>query len=96
MTLTYKIGNIFDIPLGWDIVHCVTADFSCGAGIAKELNERCNLKEKFEAQHFSTDIVGSCVKIDNVFNLLTKQNSCLLYTSPSPRDSILSRMPSSA
>lgn len=74
MTLTYKIGNIFDIPLGWDIVHCVTADFSCGAGIAKELNERCNLKEKFEAQHFSTDIVGSCVKIDNVFNLLTKQN----------------------
>lgn len=74
MTLTYKIGNIFDIPLGWDIVHCVTADFSCGAGIAKELNERCNLKEKFEAQHFSTDIVGSCVKIDNIFNLLTKQN----------------------
>ena len=74
MTLTYKIGNIFDIPLGWDIVHCVTADFSCGAGIAKELNERCNLKEKFEAQHLSTDIVGSCVKIDNVFNLLTKQN----------------------
>ena len=74
MTLTYKIGNIFDIPLGWNIVHCVTADFSCGAGIAKELNERCNLKEKFEAQHFSTDTVGSCVKIDNVFNLLTKQN----------------------
>jgi len=74
MTLTYKIGNIFDIPLGWDIVHCVTADFSCGAGIAKELNERCNLKEKFEAQHLATDIVGSCVKIDNVFNLLTKQN----------------------
>lgn len=74
MTLTYKIGNIFDIPLGWDIVHCVTADFSCGAGIAKELNERCNLKEKFEAQHLTTDIVGSCVKIDNVFNLLTKQN----------------------
>lgn len=74
MTLTYKIGNIFDIPLGWDIVHCVTADFSCGAGIAKELNERCNLKEKFEAQHLATDTVGSCVKIDNVFNLLTKQN----------------------
>ena len=29
-------------------------------------------------------------------NLLTVFRSCLLYTSPSPRDGILSRMPSSA
>ena len=39
------------------------------------------------------------IKIDN--NLLTDDpfkliNDCLLYTSPSPRDSNLSRMPSSA
>ena len=27
---------------------------------------------------------------------LIKTNSCLLYTSPSPRDGLLSRMPSSA
>ena len=27
---------------------------------------------------------------------LTKQYGCLLYTSPSPRDGLLSRMPSSA
>ena len=30
------------------------------------------------------------------YNILTKVNSCLLYTSPSPRDRISSRMPSSA
>ena len=29
-------------------------------------------------------------------NLLTQIFSCLLYTSPSPRDTLLSRMPSSA
>ena len=29
-------------------------------------------------------------------NLLKLSNSCLLYTSPSPRDGLLSRMPSSA
>ena len=30
------------------------------------------------------------------FDIYTQQNSCLLYTSPSPRDRTRSRMPSSA
>ena len=30
------------------------------------------------------------------FGLIGKQQTCLLYTSPSPRDTALSRMPSSA
>ena len=34
-------------------------------------------------------VVGTCVDDDGV-------KSCLLYTSPSPRDGLLSRMPSSA
>ena len=29
-------------------------------------------------------------------NQINKMNTCLLYTSPSPRDGLLSRMPSSA
>ena len=29
-------------------------------------------------------------------NVLSKNEVCLLYTSPSPRDGLLSRMPSSA
>ena len=29
-------------------------------------------------------------------DILSKDNTCLLYTSPSPRDATLSRMPSSA
>ena len=32
----------------------------------------------------------------NVANLPDASSSCLLYTSPSPRDGLLSRMPSSA
>ena len=31
-----------------------------------------------------------------VFFILRNKHSCLLYTSPSPRDGLLSRMPSSA
>ena len=38
-------------------------------------------------------------KINTIFDLLwklPKSYTCLLYTSPSPRDGLLSRMPSSA
>ena len=33
---------------------------------------------------------------DAIFGVLSSVSSCLLYTSPSPRDGLLSRMPSSA
>ena len=36
------------------------------------------------------------IQIDEVGNIIAKKGSCLLYTSPSPRDATLSRMPSSA
>ena len=36
------------------------------------------------------------VQGDSVTFVETKVNDCLLYTSPSPRDATLSRMPSSA
>ena len=36
------------------------------------------------------------LKVDEAFALTTERGSCLLYTSPSPRDATLSRMPSSA
>ena len=31
-----------------------------------------------------------------IFRAVNNLNTCLLYTSPSPRDSVVSRMPSSA
>ena len=34
--------------------------------------------------------------LDWIEELITKEKLCLLYTSPSPRDGLLSRMPSSA
>ena len=33
---------------------------------------------------------------EGLFKILLKDYNCLLYTSPSPRDGLLSRMPSSA
>src|SRR5664279_6169832 len=43
----------------------------------------------------SSEICSSPVEIITVPNVFTPNNDCLLYTSPSPRDGLLSRMPSS-
>ena len=40
--------------------------------------------------------VGKTVEFKNILFLNDDKNTCLLYTSPSPRDGLLSRMPSSA
>ena len=37
-----------------------------------------------------------CVKVDEILRQFDRNSNCLLYTSPSPRDGLLSRMPSSA
>ena len=37
-----------------------------------------------------------CIPSKSLLNLSEEFHNCLLYTSPSPRDGLLSRMPSSA
>ena len=39
---------------------------------------------------------GDVFESATIYNLLAQHKGCLLYTSPSPRDGLLSRMPSSA
>ena len=42
------------------------------------------------------DIIGVVFSVDTKTNMGDLPDTCLLYTSPSPRDATLSRMPSSA
>ena len=60
-----------------------------------------------ETKSLLCDVKNSCLMIVDVQEKLSavmpekvinrlKTNTCLLYTSPSPRDGLLSRMPSSA
>ena len=44
----------------------------------------------YEGEPFLTDSIG------DQFGFVYRITNCLLYTSPSPRDGLLSRMPSSA
>ena len=39
---------------------------------------------------------GQVEELDDIVVDLAEDEGCLLYTSPSPRDGLLSRMPSSA
>ena len=49
-----------------------------------------------EAAKMAMDGSGDAKDAFSVIMQLVRQGTCLLYTSPSPRDGLLSRMPSSA
>ena len=81
---TYLQKNLFDMPHGYCFAHCISNDFALGAGIAKEFDERYNMKNRLKA-HFNTDevtqnYIGYALKIDNIYNLVTK-DKC--YQKPS-------------
>ena len=64
--------------------------------IASRTKEKCDaLARKLEGKT-KTVVTTAKVDADDVNQLIQLINSCLLYTSPSPRDRQKSRMPSSA
>ena len=54
------------------------------------------LLAKLKDKQINSGKVLSELECLNLIKMLVKQRSCLLYTSPSPRDRQKSRMPSSA
>ena len=60
----------------------------------RELIKKCFLKEDFDRIRRSGK--KAIVTVSNLTNETVEYKSCLLYTSPSPRDRQKSRMPSSA
>ena len=61
----------------------------------KELRKTDPFQVNEHLQLNSEEATYLAVELD-VLQVLTLDRSCLLYTSPSPRDATLSRMPSSA
>lgn len=78
MRITEVNQDLFTVTKNYILVHCVSADFAMGAGIAKEFAKR-GVKEWLQNHSFITDReVGRCAvtfETDWVaeFNLITKE-----------------------
>lgn len=74
MTITIENKDLFTIPQGYYLAHCISADFALGTGIAKAFDSVYNMRFKLFRQYPSYEYQGGdAVLIDNTFNLVTKQ-----------------------
>lgn len=72
--------DLFTVPKDYRLVHCISADFALGAGIAKEFNKRFDMKRKLQSKYpdyFDTFVRhrlgGDCIYEGRVLNLITKE-----------------------
>jgi hypothetical protein len=77
MTITEKQDDIFNAPRGQHIVHCISGDFTLGAGLAKKIDDVYNMRYKLFKTYPYEDgknygYVGKALLIDDVFNLVNK------------------------
>lgn len=67
--------DLFSVPQGYYIAHCISADFALGAGIAKQLDEIYNMRKKLEhLKPIQKGNIGIALCVDNVFNLVIKRD----------------------
>ena len=69
--------DLFNASNEYAIVHCISNDFAFGAGIAKAINEKYNVKEELNSCWGNFDWVGCSLlcKCDDrlIYNLVTKE-----------------------
>ena len=71
--MTYKEENrdLFSVTEDYYFVHCISADFALGKGIALQFKKSFDMKNKLKESGKS----GKCILIDRVFNLVTQKTS---------------------
>lgn len=79
--ITELIGDILDVPNYYQIAHCISGDFSLGAGLAKKLNEKFDISFRLfleqniaDGQRYNPDHIGKAFHTGQVYNLVTKGN----------------------
>ena len=75
-----EVRDLFSVSDDYYLTHCISEDFTLGAGIAVEFNKRFDMRRKLneEFTDFSDymnhyRLQGECILIDRVLNLVTKQ-----------------------
>ena len=94
MTIKEEKRDLFTMPDDYALVHCISADFKLGAGIAKEFDRRFNCRDNlFHVAHgdmtdvWDDGICGNCIVTHTkhiepiIFNLITKRN---YWDKPTP------------
>lgn len=73
MTIKFEHRDLFTVPQGYYLAHCISADFALGAGIAKTFDEVYNMRLKLYRDYDGYVYEGGdALIVDNVFNLVTK------------------------
>ena len=73
MTITIEKKDLFTIPQGYYLAHCISADFALGAGIAKTFDNVYNMRFKLFKEYPDYEYHGGdALLVSNVFNLVTK------------------------
>lgn len=76
MIIREENRDLFSVPQGYYLAHCISRDFALGAGIAKQFVDIYNMREKLYTLYGSHSIdVGEACLVDNVFNLITKEKA---------------------
>lgn len=77
MDYNESVGSILSVPQGYYLAHCISADFTLGAGLALNIDRNYNMREKLESFYNMGNgqysYVGRALLVDNVFNLVTKE-----------------------
>lgn len=89
MTITVEKKDLFTVPQGYYIAHCISADFALGAGIAKTFDSIYNMRYKLFKFYDNFEYRGGdALLVDNVFNLVTKPKCYHKPTYQSLRESL--------
>ena len=90
MTITIEKRDLFTVPQGYYLAHCISADFALGAGIAKTFDEVYNMRFKLFREYDMYDYEGGdALLIDNTFNLVTKPKCYYKPTYDSLREALV-------
>lgn len=77
MIINVEQRDLFSVPQGYMLAHCISADFALGAGIAKQFDDHFGLRKMLQLQYGDTDWWGLCGPVclccANVLNLVTKE-----------------------
>ena len=89
MNITIVKRDLFTMPQGYYLAHCINASFELGAGIAKAFNSVYNMRSKLLKRHRNYVYHGGdALLVDNVFNLVTKNTRWDRPTYDSLRESL--------